>query len=310
VRNIRRAFTLVELPAVRKRAFTLVELLVVIGIIAILIAMLLPALHKAREQAQRAACLSNLHQCALGFQLYANENKGYIPLQVLFGEGGGFYMWPTILSFGYNTGPNPVGSMKNTIYVDFHATLCPSTLHFADDMNARQSAYDSGTFSNILNSGYALYFYANDFDAHFRDSDEFEQITSMAPGSVFTYNNQWSLYTQKPGRPISRDGFKVVPSDMIMLADSFEDHTSYGYGSNYGGHMYSYFSSPYDWQLAPNWGGGPYNSAIQTIHGKFANVTYYDGHGACLTASDLRSNQGINYRCTYNQYGQRFIQTP
>jgi prepilin-type N-terminal cleavage/methylation domain-containing protein len=59
--------------------FTLVELLVVIGIIAVLIGVLLPALNRARAQAQVSVCLSNQRQLAMAFMLYANDNRGLLP---------------------------------------------------------------------------------------------------------------------------------------------------------------------------------------------------------------------------------------
>ncbi|NJL31699.1 MAG: type II secretion system protein [Phycisphaerales bacterium] len=61
------------------RGFTLIELLVVISIIALLVALLLPALASAREAANSAKCLGNLRQIGLAFQLYAGDNRDFIP---------------------------------------------------------------------------------------------------------------------------------------------------------------------------------------------------------------------------------------
>src|SRR5258706_1198913 len=63
----------------RPRAFTLVELLVVIGIIALLISILLPSLSKARENAVKVQCSSNLRQWGIGLAQYFANNKGYFP---------------------------------------------------------------------------------------------------------------------------------------------------------------------------------------------------------------------------------------
>jgi prepilin-type N-terminal cleavage/methylation domain-containing protein/prepilin-type processing-associated H-X9-DG protein len=61
------------------RCFTLIELLVVVAIIAILAAMLLPALQNAKEQAKRSVCLSNQRQLALALLAYAGDNNSYLP---------------------------------------------------------------------------------------------------------------------------------------------------------------------------------------------------------------------------------------
>jgi len=79
---VERGFTFIELPVVRKRkrrAFTLIELLVVMVIIAILVGLLLPALGRAREEARKTQCRSNLRQIGLAMMLYAGDNRGWYP---------------------------------------------------------------------------------------------------------------------------------------------------------------------------------------------------------------------------------------
>jgi prepilin-type N-terminal cleavage/methylation domain-containing protein len=89
--------------------FTLVEMIVVIGIIAMLISILLPTLAKARQQANKVACMANLNQIGTLMMIYANDNKGYLfppnlgwPAQNKTPTPGG--------TAGLDPGPQVVGS--------------------------------------------------------------------------------------------------------------------------------------------------------------------------------------------------------
>ncbi len=95
-----------------KGGFTLIELLVVIAIIAILAAMLLPALAKAKESGKKMNCISNLHQMGLGLLLYADDSGGIIPR-------GNEPLWFQVLS--PNLGVRDTNSFKKV-----RVYTCPS----------------------------------------------------------------------------------------------------------------------------------------------------------------------------------------
>jgi hypothetical protein len=75
-------------------AFTLVELVVVIGIIAVLIAILMPVLNKARAAANRTVCLSNVRQLGLGISMYCDNNFGYFPTCAVWADGVAYVQYP------------------------------------------------------------------------------------------------------------------------------------------------------------------------------------------------------------------------
>ncbi len=127
-----------------KKAFTLIELLVVIAIIAILAAMLMPALARAREEARRAKCRSNIHNIGLGFQMWINAHKD---------------QWPYAYdpSLDANSYCNAFGRIYGAGYVeDGDIYQCPSMPKrlILEDLCWPEDDFESGDWPHILNSDY------------------------------------------------------------------------------------------------------------------------------------------------------------
>ncbi len=132
------------------QVFTLIELLVVIAIIAILAAMLLPALNQARAKAHTASCISNLKQFNTQLILYAEDYQGYLPYGT--SASGEFWMGKIILYSSGTTDTSLLGKEEATRYMRCPADRNQTAYYTSYGLNAQVN----GIRNSIFQKGYTL----------------------------------------------------------------------------------------------------------------------------------------------------------
>lgn len=261
------------------KAFTLVELLVVIGIIAVLISILLPALGRARASAQFVQCGSNLHQIYLSYAEYQCDYKGHLPAL------NGYQGWGTAQGLPADQNPSDFDQVNDGVavmqaYMSKYGLkqgmwICPS------------DTYTANTLTNKDLRRLSYY--------HNRTAWYGALPISPNPTSFYTTdNNPRDCRCIKPTTLRCVDG--TAWANIVMLAEGWFNGSSdvFYQGASASEYQFAYDSGGFRGRCIPNAiasanGNGDalvfrhYNNYTQ------ANALYFDGHVARVQVSEIKA---------------------
>ena len=230
----------------RPHGFTLIELLVVIAIIAILAAMLLPALSKAKDRANTIACVNNVRQCGLAVQLYIGDFDDHLPYALVPGSPD-VNNWQYLVAPYIKSGTFSAGTGTTNSDFSKGIFICPArSKEPANNPNIPPSAFPNGQYPPWM------------FSYGMNDAVEMGVGTPGTPTYVYTST--------------AKMGSVKEPTSTLLISDCAYD---VGYLAMPSGE--SGFFQPYKYfQGKPTYRAG-FKHGSTHYAGK-ANITFMDGH--------------------------------
>ncbi|MCS7033911.1 MAG: DUF1559 domain-containing protein [Phycisphaerae bacterium] len=238
--NNRRGFAPIgKAASPRQAAFTLVELLVVIGIIALLVGILLPALGRARESADQVKCAANLKQIGVAIFMYTGQYRGSLPVGLVangdtYPEGGTYqgenHDWATLLMYvmqrkakgiGDSQDPHTIGQAGNIKEV----FICPTVYLPQRSPSARVSHYSA--HPRIMPNLVSIDYYAAATGGGFRGLKPYKltkikrasEIGLIFEGAIdYSTGVMGGFFAQATCNAINRDGLNRAP---LFLTDTY-----------------------------------------------------------------------------------------
>ncbi len=259
----------------RKKAFTLIELLVVISIIAMLLAILMPSLGKAREQAKSVVCRNHLKQLGLANVVYSNEyDFWYVPIideTMVHEETNWAAFWNTNAAF------REILGLTNNNDDDTSRYILPKEFWCPTDKRVRDEGYwDDATWINRLSYAYNMTDWGKD------STDPYIWPTNMVDNGHYLGHNASQIK-------------RAVEKIMFVDAGDLWTHKK---GANYKYHWDNHGDDIEFYRRSAS--SGLSASPPMYRHSEGINVAYYDGH-----AGNLKKEKAFCYSTSNSNRGDK-----